>query len=174
MLKLEECLKMNRIEKFEQVFLYVLNEVGSKSNIGETVLHKLMYFIDFDYYEKYKKSLTGIEYKKNLQGLTFDHSLLKQMEDKNFIQCVRETVGRYEQKKYIALKNAELTNFSAIEIKHIDKTLAQHSDKTATQIKEYSYGDVPWVITNDRETIPYESVFYRSDLYSVKELEDEL
>ena len=35
-----------QIEKFISTFLYVLSEVGGKPNIGETVLHKLMYFID--------------------------------------------------------------------------------------------------------------------------------
>jgi transcriptional regulator with XRE-family HTH domain len=33
------------LDKFKQVLLYVLNKVGSKPNIGETVLHKLLYFI---------------------------------------------------------------------------------------------------------------------------------
>ena len=38
--------------KFKEVLLYILNKVGSKSNIGETVIYKLLYFIDFDFYEK--------------------------------------------------------------------------------------------------------------------------
>ena len=38
------------LDKFKQVLLYVLNKVGGKPNVGETVLHKLLYFIDFDYY----------------------------------------------------------------------------------------------------------------------------
>jgi len=40
------------LEKFKEVLLYILNKVGSKPNIGETVLYKLLYFIDFDFYEK--------------------------------------------------------------------------------------------------------------------------
>jgi len=40
------------IEKFKEVLLYILGEVGSKPNIGQTVLYKLLYFIDFNYYEK--------------------------------------------------------------------------------------------------------------------------
>src|SRR5665811_317612 len=31
------------LDKFKQVILYVLGKVGSKPNIGETVLHKLFY-----------------------------------------------------------------------------------------------------------------------------------
>ena len=166
--------KSNNFNKFEQIFLYILNKVGGKPNIGETVLHKLMYFIDFDYYEKYNTRLTGINYKKNHHGPTFDHSLINSMVTKNLIECIHEDYGPYRQKKYIALKEADLQGISAIEIKHIDKVLNNHSDKTTKQIEDYSHKDVPWVITNEQDTIPYESVFYRDDSYAVKDLEDEL
>ena len=33
--------------KLENVLLYVLGKVGGQPNIGETVLYKLLYFIDF-------------------------------------------------------------------------------------------------------------------------------
>ena len=47
------------VEKFKEILLYILNKVGSKSNVGETVIYKLLYFIDFDYYEKYEEQLIG-------------------------------------------------------------------------------------------------------------------
>jgi hypothetical protein len=58
------------IEKFKQVLLYVLNKVGAKPNVGQTVIYKLLYFIDFDYYEKYEKQLMGLTYMKNTFGPT--------------------------------------------------------------------------------------------------------
>ena len=58
------------LDKFKQVLLYVLNKVGGKPNIGETVLHKLLYFIDFDYYEKFEENLMGATYIKNHHGPT--------------------------------------------------------------------------------------------------------
>jgi len=39
---------MKNVEKFRRVFLYILNKVGAKPNVGETVLFKLLYSIDFD------------------------------------------------------------------------------------------------------------------------------
>ncbi|OHC06790.1 MAG: repressor protein, partial [Planctomycetes bacterium RIFOXYB12_FULL_42_10] len=56
--------------KFKEVLLYILNKVGSKSNIGETVIYKLLYFIDFDFYEKYEEQLIGATYMKNKYGPT--------------------------------------------------------------------------------------------------------
>lgn len=52
----------NNIEKFKQVFLYILSKVGARPNVGQTVLYKLLYFIDFDYYELYEKQLMGLSY----------------------------------------------------------------------------------------------------------------
>lgn len=45
------------VEKFKQVFLYVVSKVGHRPNIGQTALYKLLYFIDFDYYEKHRNFL---------------------------------------------------------------------------------------------------------------------
>ena len=59
----------NSIEKFKQVFLYILAKVGARPNVGQTVLYKLLYFIDFDYYELYEKQLMGLSYiKKQLRS----------------------------------------------------------------------------------------------------------
>lgn len=42
------------LDKFKEVLLYILNKVGANPNIGQTVIYKLLYFIDFNY-----KSLKG-------------------------------------------------------------------------------------------------------------------
>ncbi len=43
----------------------------------------------------------------------------------------------------------------------------------ATQISDYSHNDVPWQTTEDGAVIDYESVFYRTPPYSVKDYSDE-
>jgi len=56
------------LQKFKEVLIYILQQVGSKANVGETVLYKLLYFIDFNFYEKYEEQLIGATYKKNHHG----------------------------------------------------------------------------------------------------------
>ena len=159
-------------EKFISTFLYVLNRVGGKPNIGETVLHKLMYFIDFDYFEKYCDFLTGVPYYKNHHGPTFPTSLIDKMKANKSIKCIRTNYGPYKQKKFIAEKKPNLDILSAKEIKHIDEVLHKHSEKTATQIEDYSHGDIPWIIAKQNSKLSYESVFYRDDTYSVMNYDD--
>ncbi len=48
---------VKNLRKFKEVLLYVLSRLGNKPNIGETFLCKLLYFIDFDFYEKYEEQL---------------------------------------------------------------------------------------------------------------------
>ena len=39
-----------QVSKFKQVLLYILERCAGKPNVGETVLYKLLYFSDFNYY----------------------------------------------------------------------------------------------------------------------------
>ena len=46
-----------QVDKFKNVLLYILERCAGKSNVGETVLYKLLYFSDFNYYELYEEQL---------------------------------------------------------------------------------------------------------------------
>lgn len=48
-----------QVNKFKNVLLYILERCAGKPNVGETVLYKLLYFSDFNYYELYEGHLTG-------------------------------------------------------------------------------------------------------------------
>ena len=48
-----------QVGKFRNVLLYILERCAGKPNVGETVLYKLLYFADFNYYELYEEHLTG-------------------------------------------------------------------------------------------------------------------
>ena len=164
------------LEKFKQVLLYILEKVGGKSNVGETVIHKLLYFIDFDYYEKYEENLMGATYIKNLHGPTSIElgSVIKNMQEKGEIEAVKSKYFKYEQKKYLPLKRATLNMLSARELEHIDGVLARLSDKNAREIENYSHEDIPWKAAEEGKPLSYESVFYRDEKYSVRNYDDEI
>jgi transcriptional regulator with XRE-family HTH domain len=164
------------LEKFKQVLLYVLGKVGSKPNVGETVLHKLLYFIDFDYYEKFEENLMGATYIKNHHGPTLAElgSIVTDMQEKGELEAVKSKYFKYEQKKYLPLKRPNLAVLSAREIEHIDEVLARLSDKNAKEIENYSHEDIPWKAAKEGKPLSYESVFYRDEKYSVRNYDDEL
>jgi transcriptional regulator with XRE-family HTH domain len=69
-IKQEERISIPKLEvnKFMNVFLYMLERCAGKPNIGETVLYKLLYFSDFNYYEIYDDHVTGATYSKLQYG----------------------------------------------------------------------------------------------------------
>jgi addiction module HigA family antidote len=155
------------LDKFKEVFLYILNKVGSKPNIGETVIYKLLYFIDFNFYEKYEEQLIGATYIKNQYGPTpveFKKITDKMIKDKEIMK-VESSYFEYPQTKYLPLKKADLSKLKANEIEVIDDVLNRLSDMNAVQVSEYSHNDVPWLTTEDGEIIEYEAVFYRTPPY---------
>ena len=164
-----------KLEKFKEVLLYILNEVGSKHNVGETVIYKLLYFIDFDFYEKYEEQLVGAAYIKNQYGPTPIEfkKIVENMIENGEIEKVESSYFSYPQTKYLPRKKADLSQLKANEIEVINTVLNKLSNFTARQISDYSHDDVPWLTTEDGKIIEYESVFYRTPAYSVREYADE-
>ena len=175
-LKLQIRVTEKNLKKFKQVLLYILEKVGSKSNVGETVLHKILYFIDFDYYEKYEENLMGATYIKNFHGPTSVEfgSIVKDMQEKGELEAVKSKYFKYEQKKYLPRQHPDLSALSARELEHIDDVLARLSDKNAKEIEIYSHEDIPWKVAKAGQRLSYESVFYRDARYSVRNYDDEL
>lgn len=178
--KLKPQLRINvpqkNLHKFKEVLLYILNKVGSKSNIGETAIYKLLYFIDFDFYENYEEQLIGATYIKNRYGPTpieFKKVVERMIEDGEIIK-VESIYFKYPQTKYLPLRKADLSKLKANEIEVIDNILNRLSDMNASQISEYSHNDVPWLTTEDQERIEYEAVFYRNPPYSVREYSEDI
>jgi transcriptional regulator with XRE-family HTH domain len=167
---------LKNLKKFKEVFLYVLTKVGSKPNVGESVLNKLFYFIDFDYYEKYEEQLIGATYIRNHFGPTPCEfvKIVDEMKQKGEIEEVKSKFFKFEQKKYLPRRLPNLDLLSAREIEHIDDVLNRLSDKNAAELRDYSHGDLPWMVCEDGKVIGYESVFYRDDKYSQRSYDDEI
>lgn len=161
------------LEKFKQVFLYVLQQVGAKPNVGETVLYKLLYFIDFDFYEKYEEQLMGLTYIKNTHGPTPREFkvVVDEMVAAGQVDKVKAEHFTFTQKKYLPVVRPDLNQLSGAELAMIHSVLDRYSDLSATQLSVLSHEDTPWRLAKDRQDIEYEHAFYRPDRFSVREYE---
>ena len=124
--KNKETIRINvpqkNIKKFKEVLLYILNKVGAKPNVGETVIYKLLYFIDFNFYEKYEEQLIGATYIKNHYGPTpveFNEIVEEMIKNREII-VVNEKFFTYPQRKYYPLREPELSILGAHEKEIID------------------------------------------------------
>jgi transcriptional regulator with XRE-family HTH domain len=164
-----------QISKFKNVLLYILERCAGKPNVGETVLYKLLYFSDFNYYELYEEHLTGAKYRKLPYGPVPQKldTIIGQMIKKGKLQRVKTEYHGYPQTRYLPLEKADLTELRASEKEIIDRVIEQMSDWSAAMLSNYSHGDKPWKASKDGEEINYELVFYRRPPYSIRFYEDD-
>ena len=165
-----------QIRKYKNVLLYILEHCGGKPNVGETVLYKLLYFSDFNYYELYEEHLTGSCYRKLPFGPVPEHfdTYIQKMVKQGELQRIETEYNGYPQTRYLPLVKADLTELRASEKEVIDKVIEQMSDWSATAISNYAHQDMPWVASKEGEVIDYELAFYRGVPFSVRNYGDEM
>lgn len=175
-LEMRVSVPQEKVEKFKEVLLYILERIGARPNIGEAVVCKLMYFIDFDYYEKFEEQLIGAKYIKNRFGPTpiAFPKIVAQMEKDGDLVRVTKKYFQHDQKKYLPLRKAHLANFSAREKELIDWEIERFKDFNASKMRDFSHKDVPWIGAEYLQLIDYEAVFSRTDEFSVRQYDDEL
>jgi transcriptional regulator with XRE-family HTH domain len=167
------CLQVN---KFKNVLLYILERCAGKPNVGETVLYKLLYFSDFNYYELYEEQLTGASYRKLPFGPVPQKldTIINQMIDNGQIQRVKTEYFGLQQTRYLPLEKANLTQLKASEKDVIDRVIEQMSDWSAAAISTYSHKDIPWLASKEGDEIDYELAFYREVPFSVRNYGNEI
>lgn len=165
-----------QVNKFKNVLLYILERCAGKPNVGETVLYKLLYFSDFNYYELYEEHLTGAKYRKLPFGPVPQKldTIINQMIKKGQLQRVKTDYYGYPQIRYLPLRKADLTELRASEKEIIDRVIEQMSDWSAAAISNYSHKDMPWLASREGEEINYELAFYRDAPFSVRNYGEEI
>ncbi len=166
--------KFNK-EKFKQVLHFLILRCGYLENIGKTVLYKILYFVDFNYYELYEEKLTGESYRKLPHGPAPIHfeEVIEVLKDEGEIEQFTTRKGNFEQQKFLSLKKPNMDLLTGNELQGIEEGIAKYGGMNATQISALSHRDIPYKATGDGDIINYEKVFYRDLLFSVREYEDD-
>lgn len=163
------------VGKFRNILLYILERCAGKANVGETVLYKLLYFSDFNYYEIYENHLSGAVYRKLPYGPVPNNisDVIGEMIKIGEIKKIKTEFHGYHQTRYLPLTKPDLTELKASEIEVIDRVINQFSDYYASAISDYSHKDIPWLATEEGDVIDYELAFYREKPYSVRNYDNE-
>ena len=161
-------------EKFKMVLHYVIYKCGLKKNVGKTVLFKLLYFSDFNYFELFEKSLTNESYRKLARGpapIHFDMAINELIDESKVEMKTKDLPSGKVMYNYSSIKDP-IIDLKKEELFVIDEVINELSHMNAKQISEYSHGDMPWKAADDNEIIDYGFVFYRDPQY-VKRVYDE-
>ncbi len=159
------------------LILYILEKCGGKPNVGETVLYKLLYFIDFDYFEMYGKPVTGMQYVKLQHGpvpyAAQYMKVIEMMKENSELTIITQSYYNKVQKRYIALTDSDIKVLIPF-IATINDVLARLSDMNATHIEQYVHGDMPWKLSQDKDVIDYYLVYERTLPYARKDYDEML
>jgi len=157
-------------EIFKETLLYILERCGARPNVGKTVIYKLLYFCDFNYYELYEEPLTGVTYRKISYGpapCNFE-KIIEEMKKEGQIKEVSTEYYGQPQIKYLPLVEPDLSKLTAQQKSVIDRVIESLSPLDAKTIAEFSHEDIPVKATKEKEIIDYELVFYRTPPYSIR------
>ena len=162
------------LEKFKAMIHYIISKCENNDNLGRVVLYKLLYFSDFDNYEKYEKSISGETYIRKTRGPIPSHffEAIDELINEGKIDESQKSVINYLKYNYTSLMEPDISLLTSKEIDVINNTINRISHFYSEEISQYSHGDIPWRLANEGEALNYEAVFYRDPEYSVRDYND--
>lgn len=151
-------------KKYKNLILFFANKIKN-GTLGKLKIMKLLYFLDFDYFEKYGQPVSGDEY------LRFDNGpiprmaekILKEMNGKDIKITKRKIGAGYNDQQHIeALKDFDVNLFSKEELLMMEETANKWEKFSGAEMKNASHGEAPWIATKPNNVIDYNLAYYRN------------
>ncbi|MEK7606992.1 MAG: Panacea domain-containing protein [Patescibacteria group bacterium] len=150
-------------KKYKEVILYLAEKLGGEIR-GKKKLAKLLYFVDFDFFEKFQKSLTGDVYKALPMGpfpITMEKVLADMAEEKKITIKLEKVRADYNSTEIYRIKERADGNFSKEEQKVLDRVIAKYGHLSGKQLEDLTHAEAPYIGTAPNQEIAYELAFYR-------------
>lgn len=157
-------------EKCRASVLYIIESCARIPQAIETVIPKLMYLMDFAYFENYECYLSTCTYKKLPFGPIPAEwgEILDDLIVAGDIIKVKMALNGVAQNKFIPLRSADLTILKASEIVLMNDIIQEYCRFPAEHLAELLHKDVPMKVTGMGEIINYELTFYREFPFSYR------
>src|SRR3972149_10475712 len=124
-------------KKYKNAILFVAKKIQN-GTLGKLKLMKLLYFLDFDFFEKYGRSVTGDEYLRFEYGPVprMGEKILKEMNGKE-IKITRRKIadGLNDQLHIGALKDFDINVFTKEELLALEEIADKWKKFTGTEMK---------------------------------------
>lgn len=156
-------------KKYQNAVLYLCRKLKGEVR-GKKKLAKLLYFADFDLYEKIQKSITGDIYRALPMGPVPSalEEITVEMKKKKIlgIEQVKERGGYNATEIYKCLIDPDISVFDEEEKKMLNRIIVKYGHLTGKQLEELSHAEAPYIGTELKKEIPYELTFYRGTDFS--------
>jgi len=148
--------------KLTELILYISKLCAEDPFFGSTKLNKILYFSDFLAYGNLGRAITGVAYQHLERGpapkmlLPVRARMIKRGDLR--LDSRVDPFG-YEQKRPVALREANVDLFEVKELRLVNQVRVALSNANATEASNISHREVGWKTTKMKETIPYASIF---------------
>ncbi len=155
--------------KYKNAIMYLCLALGGELH-GKKKLAKLLYFADFDMYEKSEQSITGVIYEAWPMGpmpQELDEITQEMVNNHELnISQVKEREGYNPTEIYTCLVKHDYAVFNDDEMDMLDRIILKYGHLTGKQLEELSHLEAPYVGTELKHEIAYELAHYRDTDFS--------
>jgi hypothetical protein len=159
-------------EKLQELIVYIADASEGDRRFGMTKFNKILFFSDFEAYRRTGSSITGAEYMHLDQG-PVPHQMLpstQTLQASGAIAERREETYGGTQRRWVALRQANLDLFSAPEIAIVNEILTELAPLTNKQAANLSHETMAWRLTESDQEVPYGTALLSSDTPSDEDL----
>jgi hypothetical protein len=144
-------------EKLRELILLIAEWCQADPKFGAIKLNKLLFHADFSAFLTHGEPITGQEYFKLPQGPAPRRlkSITEAMIKKGDFAWQEVPYYGRTQKKPVALRKADLSKFSGVDVDLIRQTVEKFWKLSATEISDQSHIFLGWKAARLQETIPY-------------------
>jgi len=155
--------KINQ-KKYKNAVLFFAKKIQN-GTLGKLKMMKLLYYLDFDFFEKYGRSVTGDEYLRFENGPVprMAEKILKEMGGKNIKITHRKMGNGYKDQAHIeALTDFDIATFTKEELIMLEEVASKWEKFTGAEMKSATHGEAPWIATKSNGVIDYNLAYYRN------------
>ena len=156
--------KINQ-KKYKNAVLFFAKRIQN-GTLGKVKLMKLLYYLDFDFFEKYGRSVTGDQYLRWELGPVPKHAekILEQMAKKDEIKIAKRKIGNgyNDQLRIEAPADFDMNVFEKEELLMLEEIADKWEKFTGSEMKDASHGEAPWIATKPNGVIDYNLAYYRN------------
>lgn len=149
--------------KYKAAILYMANSLGQIEGMKKA--YKLLYFLDFDFYEAYEKPFTGEVYKALDMGPApiYFTGIMGELVSEGKIKIEKVRKSPTHENDTIIYKPLEETDygFSEEEKKMLDRVIKLYGSQTGKNLEKLSHSEAPYNAVGLYQIIPYEYSLYR-------------
>ena len=157
-------------KKYQNAILYLCQKLGGEVR-GKKKLAKLLYFADFDFYEKYQRSITGDMYKAYPKGPLPSalNEIISDLAKKKSlaVDTMKEWGDDYAPTDvFRCIADPDTSVFDTEETKMLDRIAKRYGELNGEQLAELSHAEAPYTAAEPYQEIPYEFTYYRGTDFS--------